>query len=164
MELTIAIWGAVLSTLLGILQLVKWCRDGPRVLVEIINPLEVARIDKRAIEIVIFNTGTVPTVVKKLEVAFHETKNMKKSFKEVRFDHAMKSWDPSLRTASHPTKPGTNIWEVEVIAPGHEIYGLINPPQEYNPAIHWLKAHVTLRNSSRTATGWAPPVSQEANK
>lgn len=152
----IAVYAAALSTILAGAEFWKWLASGPSAAVLILNPLDVRRFDNKLYELVVSNNGTVPIVIQSVRVSVHEKKNTRKALESVTFD-THSAWNPALRSIPHPTKSNSWSSEANVIAIGHEVHQALRPFKAYDPTKHWVKAVVSLRNSTRSFTAWASP-------
>ena len=156
----VAAYAAILSSIIalftGVRAALTWLRSGPRCAMEIINPLEVYRTGRRHIEIIVSNVGSMPIIVREVHISVHDTKRSK-ALNSACFDHRA-SWDPSLVSVPHPTKPNTTNPQTQVLQPGSEIHQLLSPFSDYDPQTHWLRGQVYLRNRRSPVTAWAPPV------
>ncbi|WP_139166736.1 hypothetical protein [Paracoccus chinensis] len=156
----VAIYAAVLSTALALAQLYRWLTSGPRASVNIINPLEVRRHDRKFIEVVIHNIGTTPIIIREVCVSYSDSRKGR-PLKSKTFD-SNAGWDPSLRSVPHPTRPNSSWVITNVVAPGHEHHELLHPFSGFDPRSHWLRVSVALRNSNIRFNGYAAPVKRTA--
>lgn len=158
----IALYAAILSTLIAVVQFVLWWQDRPKVSVTVINPKEVRRLDWRLMELIVSNVGKEPVVVQEAIISYHEGKSHNAEGKTARF-YSGAGWDPSLKDVPHPTKPNTTTASVNLIKPGDELRQMLKPFSDYDPTKHWLKAVVRIRNSNSRFIGWAGPVLEGNN-
>ncbi|HWL56235.1 MAG TPA: hypothetical protein VNQ78_06105 [Paracoccus sp. (in: a-proteobacteria)] len=152
----IALYAALLSSIIAIIQLLRWWFDGPRVAVTVINPREVRRFNGQLFELIISNVAASPTVVREVTISLHREKPGP-SIKDARF-YSGAGWDPAIKAVPHPTKEHTTTCETNLIPPATEYHQLLKPFDDYDPHRHWLKATVMLRNSRKRFVGWAGPV------
>ena len=113
-------------------------------------------------ELIVSNIGREPIVVQEATVSYHGKKIGAAPVQTARF-YSGAGWDPSLKNVPHPTKPNTTISSVNLIKPGDELRQMLKPFSGYDPAKHWLRAVVRIRNSNSRFIGWAGPVLETNN-
>lgn len=153
----VALYAAILSTVIALAALVKWLTSGPRAWVELVNPKEVAATRNQSMEIIIANIGTDPFVVREIIVSMHKTKRSPAEH-AARFFHGT-PYDPAMQTIPNPNgKPNSSVRVPKVLRPGEEMHHHMIPVVEYDPSKHWLRAQVLLRQEKAPFIGWAAPI------
>ena len=152
----VALYAASLSTCLVLASLVKWLMNGPKLSVTVFNPDEIDFQNNRVFLSVISNSGTVSTVVRKLEVSFRTNRwPWGQEIGHAEFGEKS-NWKPGVRLV--PTdRPNTSRPEPNILPPGAELRAPAQAISEYDRTKHWICVTAFARNRRRGFTAWASP-------
>ncbi|NYI26522.1 hypothetical protein [Sulfitobacter geojensis] len=156
----VAIYGAMLSTIIAVTAALRWLLQGPKASVSVFNPNEFWTRD-RHYGFVVSNAGSRPFVVQSVHVSFHSSLKGRDTIGPIeRYDQSSQM-SPSFKKERDPHKENTVRYVPNVIAQGEEYTAISTPPEEFEPSRHWIRVVAYVRNSNRKFVGWASPVEKE---
>ena len=155
----VALYAALLSTVLALAGLYRWLRRGPRLSVTVFHPLHAGyRTSEKTFLSVISNIGSSSAVVERVHVEFLTSKWFwAEKVGEAVFDESTR-WKPAVKLVPVEGRPNVSREEPNVLKPNDEIRAPADAIKEYDPKKHWIKVTATPRNCSRRFVGWAGPI------
>lgn len=158
----IALYGAVLATLIAVANTVKWLTNGPKLSVTVFRPSETGSGHARTFLAIVSNCGNQAVVVQSLNVSFQASRwAWSQKIGQASFDEKSK-WKPSVKLVPVDGKPNTSTPVPNVLGPNEEIRALATAISEYDESKHWIRVSAQPRNSRKLFAGLATPARSES--
>ena len=153
MEFWVAVYGAVLSTLIALASAISWIFR-VRLTVYGLHPYETWT---KTCQAVVVNSGTRPTSVRCVVFEAFERRFFRgKAVWRLVADHAH-IMDPAIKKVPVPGKDNQLKRVPNVLNPGEEYIGSASAEGEYQPEKHWLRVSAYARGSSIRFYDWVAP-------
>ena len=154
----IAAYAALMSTLLALVQLIKWLFKGPRLTVYVFYPESTNIGQERWLTTIVSNNGDQSVVVSKLTIAFKTSRwPWSKEIGRKTF-HEGSGWNPAVKMVQSVTNRNSVTKVPNVLHPSEELRANADPIMNYDPFRHWIKVTAFARNKRLGFSGWAKPA------
>ncbi|WP_421849982.1 hypothetical protein [Oricola sp.] len=155
----VALYAALLSTVLALVGLYRWLRSGPRLSVTVFHPLHSGyRNSEKIFLSVISNIGSSSAVVERVHIEFLTSKRFwAQKVGEAVFDDSTR-WKPAVKLIPVEGRPSSSREELNVLKPNDEIRAPADAIKGYDPKKHWIKVTAIPRRCGKKFVGWAAPI------
>ena len=158
----IALYGALLSTVIALFGLLHWLFGDPKAQVEVFNSND-SWPGKRRCSIVVSNLGGRPFVIRDLTIMFFQKSLFRNKFIHEDIIDQKSRMNPAWKSVKDDPTKNEVRYIPRVIGPGEEYIAVASEPDSFDTASHWICVTAHVRGSSRRFSGQAPPVSRQSS-